>query len=123
MKTDLALTLPTNASANPAGPNPNPADGHTYLWDVERRVWHLGPMGAPKCCNRPPPGCGTCWYCRELIFGAEMFKINTLSTMIGRVFREQRRPRFYGPAIVPELLRVAQAETMAAGWAKWGGPR
>lgn len=48
-------------SPKSASPDHPPDRTHAWIWDVERRVWQLGPMGSPDCiCGVGP--CKGCAY-------------------------------------------------------------
>ena len=80
-----ALTPPTKAKVDPAGPVP-----------------------LILCCNKPPPGCGFCWYCLQALY----HEINILALKVSECFEEMSWPRI-----------LIKRDPFAAGWKQWGGPK
>jgi hypothetical protein len=76
-KQSVAPGLPTPVNGQPgrpentaATPDHPPDRTHVWIWDVERKVWQLGPLGSPDCiCGVGP--CKGCAYGKRAKYGED----------------------------------------------------
>lgn len=65
------------------------------------------PVALIACCNKPPPGCGYCFFCQQGLHG----KIREIAARINAAADAIGWPR------------IQRGDPFAAGWRQWGGSR